>query len=339
MKKTYTLIQCLRAIAAGAVVAHHAGLVYIQRLAPIGTVRYWLNGMAGVDIFFVISGFVIVISSVTLMKQEDAAKQFIWLRLRRIIPLYWIVTIFKIIMIRMMPSSAINGLGSSWHILASFLFVPSRDANGGLNPVVTAGWTLELEMMFYAIYSIALWLRANPLKFVSPILVGLAIMNRLRLGSWPAFYCNPIVIEFVFGMILGGLASKGKQSSVRVSLVLALVGGVLLFVVPPFSLAWRFLAWGLPAMAIVWAAVGLETRIGAKVPGWFLELGEASYAIYLIQVFSLPICALIIAHLFRGTHYTEPISYALGIVSGLLAGLIAYRLVDRPIMRLLRKKS
>ena len=159
-------IQYLRAVAALAVVVFHAaersGLNFVV-------------GAAGVDIFFVISGFVMWTLAAT---RPVSTWAFYRDRLLRIAPLYWIVTL-------VMAVGALAGLFprirlTADHVIASLAFVPHRSpSNGEIWPLLTQGWTLNLEMFFYLIFGLILFLpRERRLAMLTTTFVGLVLAGR-----------------------------------------------------------------------------------------------------------------------------------------------------------------
>lgn len=344
-RPTYRLIQILRALAALMVVAHHATIMLFQRdHLPSPN---WLAGSSGVDIFFVISGFVMTISSAPLLKATHPARTFLARRLERIAPLYWLVTTVKIAVLLLAPALALNGLGSAWHIVSSYLFLPSLSAEGLFEPVVVVGWTLNFEMAFYVLFAVALARRWRPLSLLGPLLISLpllAFIAPLLPARWLArvptdfwFYVSTVLWEFLFGMVLG----LGLQWVRRVpwgwGLVLVSAGlwPLLTWNAPGVSYL-RGILWGVPAMAVVAGALALEARWGGRSPRWLLELGDASYSIYLIHTFTLPALARWMLHWPNQWNWHWPSEIVVAVVClvvlSALAGEGVYRVVERPLM-------
>ena len=330
-RPTYFLIQILRALAALMVVAHHASIMLAQRChLPIPN---WINGASGVDLFFVISGFVMAISTAPLRKAAHPARTFLARRVERVVPMYWLVTTIKVVALMLFPALGLNALGGARHVLFSYLFWPSMNPQGLVEPVVVVGWTLSFEMAFYLLFALALALRAKPLWVLLPPF--------LVLGFWPLFhtpaaeiplqfFANTLPLEFVFGLLLGMNVGTLKRLSWGWG-VLLLVGGLLplfLWRSPMFTV-YRGFQWGIAAVAVVTGALILERAWGAHSPRWMLELGDASYSVYLTHTFALPLVGLLIERLHPAWH---AVGWAmlLSIVTSALAGDAVYRLVERP---------
>lgn len=329
-RPTYRLIQVLRAIAALMVVLHHAFLMLRDR-DGLGYGN-WINGGAGVDIFFVISGFVMTVSSAPLWHARHPARTFLARRLERIVPMYWLATTAKVLLALMAPALAMNGLGTRWHVIASYLFLPS-----GSEPVVVVGWTLIYEMAFYVLFAIVLAMGWPLLKTLGPALVVLALLHlipHLLLPAMLGWYSNTIVLDFLYGILL----ALGLRWVVRMPKELAFPLGIAGFAVllnwaEPNISFWRGVFWGVPAAAVVAAALALERPWGAKTPRWVLELGDASYSIYLVHVFVLPLFGVMLLRM--GTHWpgVVPVSLTLLVLLSTLAGEVVYRGIERPMMQ------
>jgi exopolysaccharide production protein ExoZ len=332
-KKTYFGIQSLRALAALMVVVHHAFVLWRERGPSPQGPMIWENGAAGVDIFFVISGFVMMISAPGLAGKANKAWVFFRRRLIRIVPLYWIFTTVKLILLWASPELTKRHVGSWWHVVASYLFISSVDGNGSIAPVVIVGWTLNYEMLLYVLFTVALLLDAPLLKFLAPTLVILAAVKLFYGASWPAFtrVASPLILEFLFGVLLAHFTLQGRLPGPRVSAMLFVAGAVAILITPQLAL-WRCLTWGIPAAAIVTAAVALEGRLGSKLPKWLLEAGNASYAIYLTHTFVLPAVGVALVKLHHRGVIVLVATILASLICSLLAGEVVHRIIEVPLM-------
>jgi peptidoglycan/LPS O-acetylase OafA/YrhL len=319
-------IQALRAAACLLVVAFHA------------LDGRWANGAVGVDLFFVISGLVMGLSSRSLATRPDGWRIFTIRRLRRLIPLYWSLTGLKLAIGLALPATLAATRPGAWNIFASFLFIPSRDGAGLVRPVLGVGWTLQFEMLFYALYALALAWRKNTLGVLLPILLPLAIAGFWRANDWPAplALANGMVLEFCMGLVLAALLARLKQMPPLGGWLLAAAGLALLTNLPSCG-NWRFVCWGLPAACIVAGALVLEAPVGRRLPPFVLTLGEASYAIYLVHPFLVPsIVHASAAWLGHGAASTVCAIIASLIVAS-AAGWLLDHLFDRKIQAWLRR--
>src|SRR6185295_2076908 len=161
-------------------------------------------GAAGVDLFFVISGFIMVYASDELFARARAPSFFLTRRLARIVPLYWAATAAALVcLVVFRYANALDQL--TWQTLvASLLFVPWPRPDGMMLPVHMLGWTLNYEMFFYVVFAVALTLtRRNAVVAVTALFLVLVIAGRLFALPQPlAFWCDPVILEFCFGMMI-----------------------------------------------------------------------------------------------------------------------------------------
>ncbi len=135
--KTLFTVQALRAFAASSVVVHHIMIVAVQKAGY--QYSFPSTAAAGVDLFFLISGFIMVYTHFDDFGKAGASASFIRRRLIRIVPLYWIATTVAIVLLIVIPS-AFSTLKLDWqNALFSYLFLLSRTSNGGLNTILVTG--------------------------------------------------------------------------------------------------------------------------------------------------------------------------------------------------------
>jgi exopolysaccharide production protein ExoZ len=335
-------IQILRGIAAMLVVCHHSleeSLAISTRVAP-----EWLIalGACGVDIFFVISGFIIY--SVTYGRDPgnpESAPAFLLKRFTRIFPLYWIC-LFAVLALW---SSGLfyRSLHLDAHILgASFFLLPSSKL------IIGVAWTLVFEMYFYYLFSITLYLRSARISVLATsamICAGLLLSNLLPPGNLKHFLSNPIALEFCFGLMLSYLIHQRVLDGIWLRF-LWLPGLILMVVAAVFvknsygSTAGpgsniRFLVWGLPALLVT--ASFIKMQVGKSILNRILvPVGDASYSIYLTHPMLMILFAFLIKH-----HVLKPIAYPgilpfLFVVISAAFGLAVHLSVERPVLAWLR---
>ncbi|RAK57135.1 acyltransferase family protein [Phenylobacterium deserti] len=334
-------IQALRAIAAMLVVVAHFQPLLMQAHPAL----QWVGlGRAGVDLFFVISGFIMVY---TTERDPVGPKTFALRRIQRIVPLYWAVTLALFALALAAPSL----LGASrpdpvW-LVKSLLFIPFDKGDGTANPLVPVGWTLNYEMFFYAVFALALFLRSGRGRYLAVVgvigalgLVGLvAEFSQLHLQ----FYTRPILLEFAAGVLIAlaydRLPRVGRGPAAAGVLAFAIA---MLVVLAASGLAaaderLRVALAMAGAVGLVLAAIVLERGGAAAHARPVLELGHASYAIYLTHMFVSQ--AVILALRFGGLGGpTVGLLAALsGIVACALVGLAVHHLFERPVDRTIRR--
>ncbi len=332
-------VQALRAIAALFVVLYHSTVLLHDRSLPRQTYT-WENGNSGVDLFFVISGFIMVLSSQRLRQQADGWSKFVQSRLIRVAPLYWLATAAKLALIMAVPALALHTRTNGWNAAASFLFLPSCDAAGHVVPILAIGWTLSFEMLFYAAFAAALFLSLNPLLVVAPAMAALAALSLARQASWPAVtvLADPIVLEFVLGMAAGSLflARDLRQVPRLVAVLVGALGLAALVLLPTHDRWERVLVWGVAAAATLWAALAIEPWAGRAIPKPLVAIGEASYSLYLTHGFVLPVVGAVVA-----AAHLPPLAMAMALLPACLVAstacsLLVHRHVEMPMTNRLR---
>jgi peptidoglycan/LPS O-acetylase OafA/YrhL len=335
LSPNFLSIQALRAIAALFVVAHHAFETWTLRINPEAPGFVWINGASGVDIFFVISGFVMVTSSRRLLSDPCPALTFMRHRIVRIVPLYWLLTSLKVLLVFWFADLVLRSSLDPDYILRSYLFIPVVDGAGHFRPLLPVGWTLTYEFLFYALFALALGLAIDVLHILIPAFALIVVLAVVRNESWPAWTVlfSTIVMEFLSGVALARKIGRGWSLGPPVAWVLMLSGFALIAILPEGSENMRVVYWGLPAFAIVAGAVSLEARFGRRLPAVLLSLGDASYSIYLIHGFALPVLGVGIAALHWTGLGSKVFTIIASLVVGLTTGWFTYALVERPMLR------
>ena len=316
-------LQALRGVACLMVVAFHA--------LEVGGV-HWANLSGGVDLFFVISGYVMVASSRRLACLPGGWRFFLARRLERIVPLYWLLTAAKLAIALTAPWLTPATRPTAWNLAASLLFIPARDATGLIRPVLPVGWTLNYEMLFYLVFAAALALRRAPLSVLLPLFLPLAAAGFWRTGAWPAplSLANGLVLEFCAGVALAQCRARFQRPCPGLCAAL-LLGGLALLLLTPEAGAWRFAAWGLPALAVVAGTIGLEDRLRRLLPSLAIRLGDASYAIYLSHVFLIPVLAHAITRAGLPPGAATAVHLAVSLVVCAAVGMALDAAIDAPI--------
>jgi exopolysaccharide production protein ExoZ len=336
-------IQYLRGIAAMMVVVFHLK----SQFARMGYVGFWPNGLsAGVDIFFVISGFIML---VTTAGKSISPFDFWWRRIIRIVPMYWLVTAFMTAVMLIVPKALQTARYEPWHLLGSYIFVPVlHPVEHKFEPLVTPGWTLNYEMFFYLIFGLFLLVPAR-LRFAGTVasltvlvLVGAALMPART--SVAGFYTDTIILEFAFGMALGEIARRGDLYGRMPALLgwALLIGGLMLLVVPlPFSSDTpRALARGPFATAVVAGVLILEAHARVREMPLLRALGDASYSIYLSQLVFTSALSQAWRKVGLDQGWGGLVAFStLDILTCALGGWLCYRLVEKPLTHLLRPRG
>lgn len=338
-----TNLQYVRAVAAYLVVLYHARL-----LTTFGQSLSLEFGRAGVDIFFIISGF--IIQHVAARDDVGRPGAFMVKRLIRIAPLYWLLTLLIGVAGPLVPALASKaGVPDAGMILRSLLFVPYVDPAGEIHPVLFIGWTLNYEMFFYVLFAAGLLIRSTmPRLLALSIVLGALVAIGLTTGPDSAIgrtYTSPLLLEFGAGLWLHRFWQRssnrhaGARNRIAALLVmagasLALVMGETLWPAVP-----DILKWGVPAFAIVTSALMLERHGGGAGHPFLLRLGEASYAIYLIHPFVIKAMSVLAGRYFRDA--ALPMQVVIMIATLVMVGLFGvalHRFVEQPALVALRRR-
>ena len=216
----YLGIQALRFVAAALVVIAHTTQAILIRLHGGDDTGYWELGTFGVDIFFVISGFIMASTTKDAPVGVESASQFFVRRMIRVIPLYWIYTTLKLLIVGLVPASSTKVFPSLEHIVASYLFIPHADASGRMWPALPVGWTLIYEMFFYIVFAVAISSTRFRATMTAGVFLGVGVLAAVVQGSAVLnFLGDSLLLEFVFGVAIAQRAqSGGSRPAVLVEL-------------------------------------------------------------------------------------------------------------------------
>jgi exopolysaccharide production protein ExoZ len=315
-------IQYLRGIAAMMVVWVHAVPIVPAVAAQMGDPQW---GTAGVDLFFVISGFIMVVSTAD---KPVTSWQFICHRIARVVPLYWLVTL---VMVAKAASrhqlTELHYTGAA--IAKSLTFIPydSLEHPGRVWPILLQGWTLNYEMFFYALFALSLALPKWRLQAMLGALSLLVISGFVFEHSGPlsSVYVSPILLEFGLGMWLAQDWVKGRLSerSIFVSVAMIVLGFWLLMHIDS--------RWSLTFGALLVVAGAMNSRICGVHNRLLMELGNASYSIYLTHIFMFGTLRAIGRHLSAHVSLSTAAAFMfVAMTICAIAGWLCYRFVEKP---------
>lgn len=315
-----------RALAAMAVVAHHAG----QASDAFTTQKFGNRfevGALGVDFFFILSGFIIYHVHGRDARTWEAARKFVEKRLRRIYVPYLPVTIALIAAYTLFPE--LSHAGRDWSILTSLTLIPT-----GSPPALSVAWTLSFEIMFYCFFLILFCTRyfwicvlAWTAAVVTVAWVGLA--DRLAPPTLQAFL-DPIVLEFIAGMGAALLFSHLRPSSWPIPMFIGICLTGIFFVAGNLHRTWL----GLALAPLVLGIALAEVRFHYRLPRAAMLLGTASYSVYLIHN---PLQS-IVARVFRAANYW-PLTFLASCLAAISVGICYHLLFEAPILRALSRSG
>lgn len=336
-------VQILRAIASVLVVHAHAA-------GPAGFGLAWDGGATGVDLFFVISGFIIAyVASID-------SDQFLKRRLIRIVPIYWSSTLVLFALVLLAPSLFRTASADPELLVRSLMFVPDGDfvhSDGIPHPTLSGGWTLNYEMYFYVVFSLALvWSRRwSTTIAIAILLTAITVINATSLSASPVakFYGEPIIFEFGFGIaafhvmraVEALVKRNAKWKPPKLVLYLAVTAGLasIAFTEELFGGVPRWISAGIPSFFTVLGAVLLErvhdVRVTNKVA---VMVGDASYVLYLIHAY---VVYGIIRLVLRNPQLSElsgQLMVVLLMVISTIAAIAIYRWYEQPLLKILKRR-
>ena len=320
------IIQVIRLYAALCVMIYHSGLV-------------GENGYFAVEIFNIISGFIMVYST----ERENSKEFFLRKRLIRIVPLYWILSIVMYIFIVVDPGLSIMSEAKPVYLVKSLLFLPFVNGKGYNAPILSLGWTLNYEMMFYVIFFIAIHLN-HKLRalWASIIITGFVFLGRIlhfNGNIYWNYYTDIYMLEFVLGILSfyvirwARMKMKWKYRNVLYGCLIAV------------SVIWmscnvgvtcgfhRCFQLGIPAAIFFTGSVLCCER--RKFPVALVKLGDVSFSIYLLEYFSTAFFKTITG---QWTFVSKIAIFFIIMVVTLIASMISYELIEMVLTSILKKK-
>ncbi|WP_454688238.1 acyltransferase family protein [Achromobacter aloeverae] len=347
-------VQAARGMAALMVMVFHAKSIDAKYFAGGGILPPWLTfGQTGVDLFFVISGFVMVLTSWGMSGPYEATS-FIRDRLGRIYPTYWVYCVALLGVYLVAPTAINSSQGGRIDFVSSIFLLPS-----GTLPLLLVAWSLTLELWFYGVLAIAISLRLRSVVLLAVIwglTIGLcaAIINT---PSNPALrvIVHPFALEFIAGALIGAFfkSSLSKRIGTWFSGLFILLGLFLLAAAATTDIVNGsdvIASVALPRVGLVGggftsllAGLVLIERGGLTGPFAYLQkLGDMSYTLYLSHILSLNI----FARMWRWMTAGRPVPVAAAVaywvatfIACLALAWLAYRRLERPLMRLVRSRS
>jgi len=338
-------IQALRGVAALAVFGAHLQQAETAYSGAMLTPEWLQIGVTGVDLFFLISGYVMMHVTTNSTRGPGPSIQFLFNRAARIYPMYWIATLALVILY--MGKKYLFGentsLGSP---IASFFLAPHD-----YPPILPVGWTLVHEMYFYLVFAGIL---LAPVRFVpaflliwAGVIVAAIAVGAEHLNAGAAISFSPLTFEFIGGCAIALLVQRGVSHAALSSLI---IGSMALIVLTfgffdqlyPTAMensGWRAALFGPAYGLILYGAVSLENSGRGIAPQWLVKTGDASYALYLVHI---PV-VLVIGKILSTTGESGWV-FSLFLLTActaatLAATFCAHLYLERPSLRLARKLS
>ncbi len=348
-QKNLHLIQLLRGIASILVVLLHITINYQENTGQDFLFGFFKFGGSGVDVFFVLSGFIITHANLRYVEQSSTVVKFLKRRFIRIFPIYWIVITGLLVLQLVLPSFYNTAFDTGFsNILQTYLLLPGHIMLNGVS------WSLTNELFFYLLFMLALLIPNKKITFYLMVvyfilLIVFALSNQQGIAgnAYAEIFLFPMNIEFFLGVFIVLLVNRIPRNWVYP----ILIGGILLFIVSALlnnsdltvvssssnQALNRVLLFGFPSFLVILALVKMELSKTVKMPDLFLQLGDASYSIYLIH---LPIVAAFFKVLAKFNINNSVVLFLLTCLLFIIicvAGIFIYHKIEKPLIKKLNK--
>jgi exopolysaccharide production protein ExoZ len=335
MDRQFRSLQALRGVACLMVVFFHVGN-WEPSTRPENLLLSWVRpfGWAGVDLFFVLSGFIIAWTQDANLGRPAAVRSYIGRRLWRVYPIYlatWLATAVAMWALLGVPLGYGNGARACWNQLVLWPW------NNG-NHYLPVAWSLTFEVFFYGVFAFFI---AVPRQWFTPLLMlwtTMVLGNQLVRGptapTW--LLIAPLVLEFQVGCWTAVAFRRrsggaGLALAVGTAVIAAAVAGLGVWSVP--SSPWRAVCLGPPAGLVVYALADLERSGRLRPPNWLCRIGDASYSIYLVH-YPVGLIFLVKTLGWSQTGWRHPAWAGLIVAAMLGSGYLWHLGVERPLLRL-----
>lgn len=344
MRERFEHIQALRGVAALMVLAAHvkgAELDYGGEGALLPFALYM--GVTGVDLFFLISGFVMTHVALEGARGPRASARFLFNRAARIYPVYWAVTLALMVLyagklVLFDEATPFN------NPVETFLLLPDDEF-----PLVPVGWTLVHEMYFYAVFALfVLARRVNIVVFLAAWAAIVAAANMagvVATNPWTRVLFSPLTFEFIGGAVVALALRRGVTAFALPALALGALAVISVSVLLaaklyPGSVAdfgQRTLIFGPIFAAILYGAAALEAKNGSRAPKWLTATGDASYSLYLVHVPVFLVVGKTLSLVVPDGAVDNPLLIAGYLAASLGAAFAVHRWFEKPVLVLTRR--
>lgn len=359
-------IQALRGIAALAVFLCHVMAIeeaHSGRGAKLTDL--WINGANGVDLFFVISGFIMVWVAGDMRRGVAEAGDFLFSRATRIYPLWWLFATAMVLFLLILrgvpwdvPRIEAAELDGPLHLFHSFILWPQPE-----HPVLGVGWTLVHEMYFYIAFALLILLLPARLRLLGILAWSALVIIGANAGLSARFAGNlvelifyPMTLEFTAGALVGYAIKAGWRRHALLCVLLGSAGTLIAFLdldreviaalmtalgqsdftaIPP---VWRRTAiYGVPVALLIYGLVALELERGLRTPRFMVHLGDWSYSLYLCHILTVSIIGRTTYKLF-GISPISTAAYLIFVTIGtILVSALTYYWFERPLIKYFRR--
>ena len=338
-KQNLNLVQVLRGVASLLVVFYHATINSNDELNKSFLGNIFLSGFSGVDIFFVLSGFIITYTGLKNYTQPGKMQLFIRRRLVRIYPTYWIIISLFLLAQILLPAFYKTPFVLSFsNLLSTYSLWPGHVMVNGVS------WTLSFELFFYLLFLLVFILPHKKWAFAVFAIYTALILILSATGLYKdftpglRFLFHPLNVEFFMGVLSALIISKIPA---RAGIWLIISGTLLLILTSALNNVEikllssdfnRVIFFGIPAFLLIAGVVSYEINFKVKTHNLFLRLGEASYSLYLMH---LPVIAAFVKlypKLNIENAFVYNLLFLLVITIVCFISVLFFRIIERPII-------
>lgn len=345
-REKLTTVQVFRGLAAFGVVLYHVQWIGRERLGTTFAGNLWLEGRAGVDFFFVLSGFVITYVHGAELGTASYFRDYVCKRFIRIYPLLFVLTTGKLLAMLLLPDLVADHKLNLSLVLNSLMVLPQDRL-----PILPPAWTLPHEVLFYSLFGLGIVLGVRAWRMMRVVwLCGILLMGSAlwvaqdvqQIDLLPRFLLHPHNLEFLAGCTVASCARRwqpGTLAIVTLAIGSAICGTIkiLVYFDQQGSLA-SCLLWSGCFGSLLWASIAWERRSVRSIPHWLGYLGDASYSIYLTNTSLVVVGCVLAGRLISATGWQLQLCYAGIALVSVLAGMVCYELIERPMLRSLRRR-
>ncbi|MDX3899810.1 MAG: acyltransferase [Sphingobium sp.] len=327
-------IQALRGMAAIAVILYHVARHLDQVVPSAAMMRLFQPGHAGVDLFFVLSGFIILHVHRGDIGRPGRLRHYGRQRFQRLMPIYWIALALTALGVAAGGHGSVAPGALAW----SASLLPTRG-----EPLLGIAWTLQHELLFYLAFALLILNWRLGVAVMLLWLGWIAVAFALPLEGWgPPRLSSFYNLEFLFGMGAAALLASGRVRAPRLlagaGIGLLAAAGVVesLALLDGYGDAAR-LAYGLPSAMLICGLAAWEKEGNLPVPAALAALGEASYSLYLFQFLGLGVAWQLWTRLGLDTWTLLPLCFLVLTAAAVTAGIVMSRLVEQPLLARMRR--
>ncbi|MCR6794678.1 acyltransferase family protein [Bacillus paranthracis] len=338
-------LQSIRGIAAILVLLHHASFIInkYHNYEYVGGIFHY--GSLGVDLFFILSGFIIYYLHHSDIGEPKRVGTFLKKRTIRVYPAYWIVTLVLVPVYFLAPTMGLGYERDFFVIIKSLLLIPQSH-----DPILGVGWSLVYEIYFYLIFS--LFILTNRKFSIAVTLLWMATTSYLlvsnTLGSQDyilKFLFSPLIVEFLLGCLIAYLTLNYNLKKYKSLLLTGIIGLIVSLFIQYLGVItidregiFRTLIYGVPSFFLIFGLIVLEKQGRFKNNKFLTFLGDASYSIYLVHLPAISFLNKMFTSLNLFNSIGHFLTTTICVIIATLAGCGFHILVEKPLLKYMRRR-